>query len=110
MAENGKKIQAEYKVVVQPDNTRGLPEYRSFLTIGEFCKHIRVKPEVLKKYIKRGQVKAIEHPLHKRRLVIPIAEVRRILMAEVGASIPYKGRQYPHQFYIFFLLYVYLML
>lgn len=104
MGNNGGNIQAKYKVVLPVDNTKGLPDYRPFVTVTEFCKYVKIKPETLKKHIKKGQIKAIKHPLKPNVSVIPIAEVRRILMADVGAPIPYRGRQYPHQFYIFFLL------
>jgi len=104
MGKNGQSIQAKHKLVVPADNTKGLPDYRPFVTMGEFCKYVKIKPETLKSNIKKGQIKAIKHPLNPQRYVIPIAEVRRILMADVGAPIPYRGRQYPHQFYIFFLL------
>lgn len=81
----------------------GLPEYRSFVTIREFAKYVGQRTKTVRAQIRKGQIKTEPHPTRNEK-VIPFREIRRILMVDVGAPIPYDGRKYPHQFFLFFLL------
>lgn len=80
----------------------GLPDSRSFVTLTEFTEILGITRNVAKEYIRAGKIKAMQHPFNKLEKVIPIAEIRRAFMTSSEMIIPYPGRMYPHQFYIYF--------
>ena len=83
---------------------KGLPPFRSFVTPTEFAEYVGETRQHILKRIRRGQIRTEPHPTRPQRKVIPIGEVKRILLTNTGPTIPYRGREYPHQFYLFFLL------
>jgi len=81
----------------------GIPPSRNFVTPTEFAEHVGESRENIAKKMKRGQIRTEPHPTRPRRKVIPVGELKRILLTNTGPMIPYRGREYPHQFYLFFL-------
>ncbi len=85
------------------EEVKGLPPFRAFITPTEFAEYVGESRQHILKRIRRGQIRTEPHPTRPKRKVIPVGELKRILLTNTGPMIPYRGREYPHQFYLFFL-------
>jgi len=74
-----------------------------WLTIVDAAEYFGIGKELLNQWVLDGKVKSIQHPVHKARLAIPFTEVQRILGVGTEIIVPYTGRCYPYQTFLFYL-------
>lgn len=84
--------------------TLELPKEPDWVTPKQFADRANVHIITVRRYISNGSIETIPHPLIKGWRVIPIRILHRALMTKMGLHVPYKGREYPYQFYLYYCL------
>ena len=71
----------------------------------QFSARANMNYETVRNYVRNGRIESKQHPYltHPIR-VIPIRVLHRAQMTRMGLHVPYHGREYPYQFYIYYCL------
>ncbi len=81
------------------------PKEPNFVTLKQFAERANMNISTVRNYVRNGRIESKQHPHfdHPYR-VIPTRVLHRAQMTRIGLHVPYHGREYPHQFYLYYCL------
>ena len=81
------------------------PKEPNFVTLTQFAERANMNISTVRNYVRDGRIESKQHPFfdHPYR-VIPTRVLHRAQMTRMGLHVPYHGREYPYQFYIYYCL------